>query len=103
MQHQELTPAQILAHPSVSPREEAAPRAYHLISELAHAADVTKALKTVRSASRFGLRVIEERPYGGKTRQLPRTAAKRREHQRKLSPDERDDIFRRRSHDRFTF
>ena len=103
MDHQGLTSARILTHPSVSPRERTAPRVYRLIVEVTPDADVTRGLKTIRNASRFGLHLIEARPYDGQTRQLTRAAVKRRERQRKLSPDEDDDIFRRRSHDGFSF
>lgn len=103
MHHQKLTSAQILPHPSASPRQ---PRVYRLLIELTPDADLSVVMKTFRRAGRRGCRIIEAQPYRGQTGQIRRlttAAVKRREHQRHLTADEDDDIFRRRSHNGFSF
>lgn len=103
MDHQGHTSTQIPPHASVSSGEGLAPRAYHLIVEVAADADVTKALKRIRSAARFGVRVTEARPFRGLTRQLTNTAVSRHVGRPILSPDEDDDVFRKRAVRGFTF
>jgi len=71
--------AQLPDHASVTPEGGTGPRIYRLFFELDADADLAKALKRIRSAARFGVRVIEARPYDGQMQQLTQTTVKRRE------------------------
>src|SRR5262245_22482209 len=103
MTDQGLTPARLPEHHSIKSSDGPAPRAYHLIVEVAADADVNKGLRRIRSAAQFGLRVIEARPFRGQGRQLTQTAVKRQEGRPKLSPDEDADVFRHRAFRGFSF